>query len=321
MLNEIFQFVCPGNMVTERLLTPLPSSRVSIVFDLEDGVQDVIHPERTQHLKEVARTNVLALFQNPGFEKMLPKTGFRINSIHGKEFEHDLKCLRSVQEFVRLSYVVIPKLNSREELDDYIAVFSENNLSFDEFIPIIETVDGYKSLDDILSRPPANQFHRFFWGHHDYNLDAGIFPFAEHRSSHYWELTKDMIAKLENSGYGFINGAFLEVNNDDFLKKIVSGIAGLCLKDFDFAAISYRQVKLLSSLRSVYPVHYPEFIEDEVLTDAEKISLAKTIVNRFQKNQFLEKGFSFDRQDAIIISPHQYLAALKYLDENMSAHD
>jgi citrate lyase beta subunit len=245
---EIFQFVSPLSLKTF-LSASLPNN--SIIYDLEDGVQDVMNPDNNSLLKETARLNLLGYLKKNAAKNKQIKVGFRINTLSGEEFKHDLEFLSEINKYCNIQYLLLPKINSKREIKEYKNYFSDCSISFKELIPIIETVNGYESIKDLFSAPPSDIFHRAFWGHHDYNLDARNWPFAEYYSSEYWRLTTHLIRMIEKANYSYINGAVLQINNDGMLKKIAGVLSGICKKDFDMTALSYSQVKVLSGLKDV----------------------------------------------------------------------
>jgi len=90
MLSEIFQFI-PAD--THRTIEEILDS-VTIIFDLEDSLKDVINDEKTDLLKENGR---LKLNENLITHSNIidKKIGIRINAINGNEFKSDLKLRNS----------------------------------------------------------------------------------------------------------------------------------------------------------------------------------------------------------------------------------
>ncbi len=314
MLNNIFQFIAVSNSGSlYKIVKGSSDTKVIIVFDVEDGVQDVINPSNTQQLKQIARQKLFSEIQNNAFQLNNNQFGIRINSLCTNEFKHDLKFLIEASKMIHWRCIVVPKINSKDEINHYFKTFHENNISFTELIPIIETVQGFNSLSEIFSNLPTEKFHRAFWGHHDYNLDAGHFPFIEQASGKYWKLTKQLIRALEKRGFGFGGGVFTELNNDQFLIKIISMLASVCTLDFGFAALGFRQAKVLSSINGIAPLPYLDLPAENEMTDDDKIHFAEETIELFKKNQLEERSFSIIQSDRKLISPQQYIAASKFL--------
>src|SRR5258705_13985445 len=100
------------------------------MFDIEDGIQDVINPAQTSQLKQSARLKLFSELQNNAFRITNYQFGIRINSCRTKEFQHDLKFLAETSKIIRWKYIVVPKINSKDEIEHYFKTFHENNISF-----------------------------------------------------------------------------------------------------------------------------------------------------------------------------------------------
>ena len=135
-----------------------------------------------------------------------------------------------------------------------------------------------------------------------------------------WELTKKIIHHLECNGYGFINGVFLELNNNSFFRQIIGAVSALCRNSFGAVALSYSQAKFLLSLDLINPIPYAELVVDRNLSGYEKISLAEKTIMQFRENLLKEKSFALN-ESHIIISPQQYLSAVKYLNQKTPVID
>jgi len=313
MINQIFQFISANHSSLEKILSGGTDPHVMLIADLEDSIQDVMRPEYSSQLKRAARLYSLSIFNQ---QKQQDYTiGFRVNSIHGNEFKEDLRFLSRASECISIDSIVVPKIDSRKDINEYFRALDEYGIEFGELIPIVESVEAIRNMSDIFSAPSTRRFHRALWGHHDYNLDAGNFPFIEYRSKKYWELTRQIVSKLEDSGYSFGCGAFPELGNAGFLEKVVKGIQYMCKKDFDVVALNYGQVELFTSLPGSESIHYETFIDHRDINEEQKILLAKNMVRIFNENRLPGRSFAIDPGRNEIITPQQYLAAMKFLEK------
>ncbi len=89
----------------------------------------------------------------------------------------------------------------------------ENNISFDEIIPVIETKVGLKNLSSIL-KSDLKKVKRFAFGHCDYNNDCGNFPFFHQDSREYWTWITKIFKELKLYGYTIVNSPCLQLDNE-----------------------------------------------------------------------------------------------------------
>src|SRR3989339_31454 len=82
--------------------------------------------------------------------------------------------------------VFIPKV---EHKNDLIHVLNHLKLEVFEVIPIIETKEGFKNIEQIVSVTDY-RFKSIAFGHCDYNFSLGHFPFYHQNTSEYWDWVK-----------------------------------------------------------------------------------------------------------------------------------
>ena len=311
MIKEIIQFAVVNtiNMVNS-ILNNRQTFGTTVVFDLEDGLQNVFDIKQSKNLKEETR-NLLFNALNDRNKKTISEYGIRINALSSVEFYNDLKFLRGLNKNVKWKYVVVPKINSQNDVVNCMNAFSENDIKFTEFIPIIETINGFQNIKNIFSNKPNKLFHRSFWGQEDFNLDLKCWPLKDYTHSDYWETLKTFITFIENAGYHYINGPSLNLSDHAVLKKILGVVSTICHLDFDQVALSYEQVEFLLKIKDITPLDYSEIVTNKFYTEEEKIDLAEKILVQFQDNQIPGKSFSI--YNGLIVSPHNYQAALNYL--------
>jgi citrate lyase beta subunit len=315
-IRTVFQFLVPGSAATlKRIISGgSDSPKIAVVLDLEDGVRDVICLENTAQQKAHIRKRFFEALSSMNTGSRKEKLGLRINEAGTREFDNDIHFLKQLGSDFHWDYLVLPKINSVREINFCRELFSEHGISVNELIPIVETVKAYSQIRNILSAPPSPLFNRIFWGHHDYNLDAGIWPFAEQQSHTYWELTSALIRETEHAGYGYINGPFLQLKNDRMLREIISAVAFLSGRDFDQAALSYHQALFLSRMPEVIPASFRNLCSEYAISESGKKNLALLTQLKFKEFLVNNRNFSIDQEDQVIISPHQYLGALHYLE-------
>lgn len=187
-----------------------------VCFDFEDSISADdpcinIVQTRNQHRDQI-------LDQLMGYNRC-SEFGFRINSFSSGNYKEDINAL----DFYGGAHtILIPKVESGREL---MSTFNEISFSVNEIIPIIETRRGFDNAREILSINDF-RFKRIAFGHCDYNLSLGNFPFFHHDTTRYWE----WIAALNEIGKEYdkevVNSPVLELENE----KLIHYSMNMCRK-------------------------------------------------------------------------------------------
>lgn len=317
MINTIFQFCIPVNPRSFRkVFQEERDPKIIMVFDLEDGVQSVIEPQLTTVLKKKVRNNI-ATFLNQYTERNYSSSaGIRINSFSSSAFKEDVLFLKSISTKVKWKNIFLPKINSHKEIISYINTFHENNIAFEEVIPIIETGEGYRNMSSIFKYPVEATFRRAVWGNHDFNLDCGYWPFQDMNSPLHWTRMEEFISCLKKVNYEFINSPILELDNNDLSMAVLNEAFSLCKSGFSQVALSYNQALLFLKWQNDPLYSVKSFFQRSQPDQEEKIKLARSTIEQFRACQLYGKSFSVIEKHKKIISPQEFTAAQNFLNEN-----
>jgi citrate lyase beta subunit len=309
VLNEIFQFIAANSQSLHSVVTGNTAYKTCLIIDLEDALQNILSPSETPGIKESARKNVYETVGRLDKNFDFTRTGIRINTIHSPEFEKDLHLLSVFN--IQWACIVLPKIESAAEVENYRKIFQQNGILYKELLPVIETVKGLEKAEQIFFHAPEKDYKRTFWGHHDYNLDAGLWPFVDNDSEMYWQLTARLINTLKHKGYGYINGPITKFNNSDFIKSVLYRTALLCGDGpFDQAALSYAQVQTFNTYRADMNTN-PKL--ELIVQEKDEAGLAIETMRDFEKFYTVSRSFALDFSGRQFISPHQYLCAKRFL--------
>jgi citrate lyase beta subunit len=288
---ELFQCIPAYKpSATARLIKSLFDFDCKILLDIEDSIQDVQNPDQTSILKQTARNDFEEIIN------LLPdkKFSLRINPIRGSEFQHDIYWLDKFSD--KIETVFIPKVESSNDISAFYAVIPHGyklNL-------IVETQKGIENLEEILSSPFKENIDYVFFGNYDYHLDNNIYPIIEQHSLRYWKIVEPLISKVESHQIKFGNSPYANIADKPTLDFSLLQLTKLCKANFALVSLHKEQTR-----------HFKKLIYDW------QISLAKA--NAFQKNGFTlssftqhrQKGRSFSFADNRIITPQEYLLALR----------
>jgi hypothetical protein len=176
---------------------------------------------------------------------------------------------------------------------------------------IIETVQGVNNLEKILSQCPISGSLIVF-GLFDYCLDAQIWPFWRHDSIPLWNLIEGLITVVESHHSPYIHTAFPELENDRLLSDIKSMLLYLCRLPCGMASLSQRQTVVLNETIPSKKL----MLKPEECDHKQALELAHAVVDRFTRARCHDRSFNLSDHGRLFISPHEYLAAIAYLNQS-----
>ncbi|HAM97017.1 MAG TPA: hypothetical protein DCQ26_00245 [Marinilabiliales bacterium] len=264
-----------------------------LCFDFEDSISLKENKERLKEqnshrdflINEIEKLSNITLYNH---------IGFRINSVKSKIYKNDLNALNALKE---IHTVFIPKV---EHKNDLIHVLNHLKLEVFEVIPIIETKEGFKNIEQIVSVTDY-RFKSIAFGHCDYNFSLGHFPFYHQNTSEYWDWVKYLNDNCIDKDLGLINSPVLELNNYNLFYNNLIQCAG-------FSQI-IGQITLCKSQTRTCNSFQKECDEIKNLEEfkSEKLD-AKSLIYQYENNIICGKTFAID-QNRTILSPQEYKAA------------
>lgn len=279
---------------------------ITVCFDLEDSVQDLFLPENNSALKQIARAKIKEIFQLKNFPGI--GSGIRLNSFHSNEINSDLEFLSELKELTHIKSILLPKTESREEVESLLKALDKFEITIQEIIPVIETRKGFNNLSTIIANG-NEKLKRIAFGHCDFNHDNNIFPFFHQNSKQYWEWIKEIVSVTEPAGIEIINSPFLKLNDDNSYNSMLSKLTHFCKDSFGQITLTYRQIELCENFR--FQKRQLNGLNKN-LTVPEISDYAQEIIRDFESHN-MKKGFSVTQANKTLISPHEYVSAKKYL--------
>jgi citrate lyase beta subunit len=269
-----------------------------VCFDLEDSLS---HPDEqfTADLKAQQRQLLQELLCPCPAGLDLCRMGIRINHPASAHYQEDIRLLADLGA---VGYVFLPKAETPADIQQVLHDLPR----VDQFIPIIESVEGYANVEQ-LAEFADTRVAAFAFGHCDFNLSSGHFPFFHHDSQQYWQWLAYLDERLHARGKRLINSPVLQLANEelfaDVLRRLSSypsviGQVTLCLAQTQQCAQA-----AASPVTSIQPVH------QRIHAPA---AHAHDTVKAFEQNQLPTQFFAVaaNRQ---LISPQEYRAAHAYL--------
>ncbi len=301
----------------ERLIRSMVPGTMA-VLDLEDGYLDVRDPAKTSDRRASGRQHLLELCASAKARANGRPVAMRINAAGSEDFWRDLPVVRAVAETFGLSVVILPKVESGDQLRCSHAKLNAEAAEFGGLLPAVETRKGIDRIDEIVATAVEIGSPAIIYGHLDYWFAAGSWPFPNPREGAYWEPVECIAERALSAGLRYVHPPETELRDGALLAGVVARLRKICGDRFDVFSAGMSQTSLL--LRLIEGVSSSDsrlesLSEQPALEPAERKRLANETCDLFEANNRQEHAFSADARSGRFISPHQYLAALSYLRE------
>ena len=276
-----------------------------LCFDLEDSIQDCLDSGKTTVLKKIFREYFRSMLVACKTDDGKLNIGVRINSTEGMEYNLDLLSLSGTGQ---ISTVFLPKVESAQQILKLQNDLQENNISFDEIIPVIETKVGLKNLSSIL-KSDLKKVKRFAFGHCDYNNDCGNFPFFHQDSREYWTWITKIFKELKLYGYTIVNSPCLQLDNEVYFLNMLNILVSICGSDCAQVTLTKTQTEVCVSYSVIKPDAELPLMGNRLDFKVPAVYI-ESFIKEFE-NKYHEKGFVISN-GRVLISPQEYVAALNY---------
>jgi citrate lyase beta subunit len=309
MSYKIFQYVPMSKpKALSKMIPKIINANANVILDVEDSVQDTLNPENTNTLKEDARQSIPILISELLKKDIdISKNIYvRVNSFESGELEKDINIISQICERVNSIGIFAPMIKNVEDLYK-IKELLAGNFEKVKIVPIIETVEGYKNMINILDKSEKLNIEYIHYGHYDYSLDSEQWPFLEQDELKFWDFINAMIDKIENKNVKYMHTPFGNLKNEKLYKSVIKKLTNICKLDFAVTALNYNQVIYAQDIK-VSDIEYNENSVDD------KYKLALEVVNIFENNQCSKRSFSVDIKKSRFLTPHEYRMAKKYLE-------
>ncbi len=281
-----------------------------ICFDLEDSIQDLKDFQNNASVKNYHRDLLRNYFyEHPDLKDI--SLGIRINASGSIENKRDIGLLEDLKDKRYFKSIFLTKVEDKNEIKDLEKQLEMNKINYEEIIAVTETKKGLKNLSEILSHT-SGKFRKITFGHCDFNLDNEIFPFYHQCSQTYWDWLKFILFAMENSGnktIEFVNSPYLELGNAKGFESMLSKLKSLCNNNFYQVTLTHRQTLLCKDFSNSGKEGIPRREQKNCIKE-----YARKIVRDFENQKEL-KAFVID-ESRTLISPHEYKAAVNYLNAN-----
>ncbi len=268
----------------------------ALCFDLEDSVYSPDQAE-CRVMKEGRRREVMGLLEALGEGPGFPDLFVRINAPGTDDYKLDLHALGTRRY---LPGLFLPKVESANEIENVLRAFPEPPPAV---VPVVESRAGFASVSTILAMPHAS-FHDIAFGHCDYNLDCGYFPFYHQDTEEYWSWIDQIDAAARASGKGVVNSPVLRLDDEAFFNVVVNRLT------------TYPSVRgqvtlsLMQARQCAAPHAFTAAKGQSRAIRRMNATSADDLVRVFEQHRVEGSFFAID-DERTVISPHEYRAALR----------
>ena len=297
---------------TMRFMKRLNNAGVMSILDLEDSAQDPFDEAKTSELKISSRNNFLEIAQNTSWKSedfQLP-IFVRVNDMSTSFFEEDIKTIIEISKTkFPINGIFLPKVSTYEDITKTFDLLSFADHPI-EIVPMIETKVGMENLELLLTADTAKKFTKIHYGHFDYALDADLWPFPDPNHKFFWNHISPMIELIHKFNKTYIHTPFPFPKNLDLFWASSEYLLNLFPDHQPWICTLNAELSHSQKPDVLKPIEFLKYdlSSTEYRQEAQKI-IDSFLAGRANKRSF---GMSSDR----FIPPHQYFAALKYLEDN-----
>lgn len=295
-----------------RFVKKLGNNGVKAIIDLEDSVQDPFCHETTRKLKKNARIQFLDLISDQKFdEKVFKEPIFlRINSADTDYYVHDLETILKIcgTKFP-LKGIFLPKVENFSQIKELHDLINDNGFKL-EIVPMIETAKGMNNLENILESDKDMMLFKYVhYGHFDYALDSGLWPFPDPDHQKFWDIVLKLSALVIQYNKIYIHTPFPFMDDRNLFWQASHFIEShfpnqelwICTLNSELSLSEDTEYKKLNIVNTDFTIE-------------QSIKEAELIKNDFLNGRANKRSFSVGSNR--FIPPHQYFAAINYLDKH-----
>ncbi len=293
----------------------IESLGVQVVYDLEDTHWIPTDATLTTELKRRARLDLARLLDSPFAAGS--SFGVKVGAFGTEDGDRDVAMLASLAPRHRPHAIVLPKVESAATVAAFLRACESKGISCDEVVPLVETTRGVDTVVDLLQGLSAanlgSSVRRLMYGANDHCLDSGRWPFWSQDEPGFWETVQGLVRMIEAHGFGYVHTPFAGLRAPTEFAMVIERLRSICRDRFTVSTLDEAQATAALGIRNKSP-STPDAAQGETLSDAEALALANRVVELFDARRRRDHGFVVDGHDGRFIPPHEYVAALRYIE-------
>ena len=305
MQIQAYQFIKYDNQTSIEHIEKVNNTGAVLCFDFEDGIINPLNNDVCSKVKEAAREQFNRLYSIIHDAGILTKIGIRLNNCYTADFEKDLVAIRGKT----FDSILLPKIERPEDIHLIIEMLNAYAVGYKDIMPIVESKIGFENLESILQ---SNQkFCKIAFGHCDYNLNIGAYPFFHQDSWEYWKWIAVFISKIEKYGVSLISSPYLNLKDEGFFCAMLDYIASKSKHFNGQFTLTIRQSELCQS-RITTTENFKNHLENKNMISAD-IKIALDLVEEFKRHN---KSKGLTKTNSRFISLQEYIASLNLANDD-----
>ncbi len=273
-------------------------------FDFEDSIIDFKQND-TNRYKSDYREKVIKLIAKNKAQILKSWIGFRINEYGDNRYQDDIEALNKLNE-MKFRVLFLANVTTPEILEKFL---NENqNINFEEVIPIIESNEAFVNLEEIIKFKHP-KFKNVVFGHCDYNLSCDVFPFIHQDNPRYWFWVQKFEKLCKENNKGFVNSIYLNLNHSLHFKLMLKNTSRF-FDNWGQITLNTQQSTDAFNFKDTDLINVREL---NLLNDMNITEYANKIVKLFEKYNPDGRGYTIMPDTKIFICPQEYLAAKRFI--------
>lgn len=293
--------------VLARLEPKIQTMRSAVVLDLEDSLWFPDDPIKTEAARASARLALVSA--GPYLESLANRIriGVRINPFPGIAFARDAAALARLG--IGWEWIFLPKVSDGRSILQAAAKLAQAGVRYRSIVPILESESALDGIQEILAGAVHAGAQWIQYGHQDFSLSAGHWPFWEQDDPAFRAHVEWMVAAVEAKGLNYIHTPYMHMRDGEGFMNMRSWLGRICNRSHGQATLSMEQAMAcrqdglgIPSLRKAGG-------------GAESpLEIARWILSEYGFNAHAGRSFSVDMGSGRFFSPQEYQAAQRFLE-------
>lgn len=285
------------------------------VLDLEDGLMDVVQPANTPARRRSARTHLLKLCHSTLQQGCRSQPlALRVNAWGSTDLQADWPVAQALAAAFDLQAVFLPKVAGAAELQRAAQQLQAAGLPDGCLVPMLETRAALQQAPQIAGTAADLGSTAVTFGHYDFCLHAGLWPFPGPADDTYWQPVATVAQAALAAGLRYVHPPTSHLRDTRGLAAVLTRLASLCGESFDLFSAGISQT---ASLRQLAAAGVGDL--DTQGPQPTAPLPAQQLCDLFERCRRPEHAFAVDGAGGRFIAPHEYLAAVRHLQARADA--
>ncbi len=308
---NLFLYICLVRYKAINLiLKKFKKFNISIILDMEDSAQDLFDTKNNANLKRISREGLNYLSYNNILEHN--PTYVRINSQNTSFYEKDIETISEIlKKKSSINGIFLPKVETYSQVKNCYDQILKKKINNFSIIPMIETQNGLKNINEILRADKDNKIIEYVhYGHYDFCLDSGFWPFPEPYHFEYWEIIDNISKNISKHGKKYIHTPFPLIETQNIYWSSINFMQNnLGISEINLSLVNIDS-NYMKKPEKIKQTKFKNISSDNHY----KLVFAEKIIKEYLNNKSKNKSFSLSRKR--FIPPHLYLGAKNFLKKN-----